>query len=252
MTTTVETEQAISIIRKSNRIVALSGAGISTEAGIPDFRSSGGLWEDSALMEQLSLSGFKRDPEGFYRSSMNLFSTIGQAQPTLAHRLLVQLEEMGKLQAVVTQNIDGLHQAAGSKTVYELHGTYHTGHCPECFDRFQMAGFYSQIQSGELKVPLCPKCVTSIKPDIVLFEDLLPEDAWDGAAEAASECDCMLVFGSSLVVYPAAELPLIAASNGAALVIVNLEKTAYDRMAKVVVHEKLGDFAKSAYAAFVS
>jgi NAD-dependent deacetylase len=114
-----------------------------------------------------------------------------------------------------------------------------------------MAKYYSQIQSGALKVPLCPQCVTTIKPDIVLFEDLLPEDAWDGAAEAASTCDCMLVFGSSLVVYPAAELPLIAASNGAALVIVNLEKTAYDRMARVVVRGKLGEFAQSAYAAFL-
>lgn len=245
-----DTEQAISIIKKSERIVALSGAGISTEAGIPDFRSSGGLWQDSDLMQQLSVSGFKRDPEGFYRESMKLFSTIGQAKPTLAHKLLSRLEELGKLEAVVTQNIDGLHQAAGSRTVYELHGTYHTGHCPVCGERFGMAEFYSRIQSGEIKVPFCPKCANCIKPDIVLFEDLLPAAAWEGAAEAASQCDCMLVFGSSLVVYPAAEIPLIAASSGAALVIVNLEETSYDRMARVVVRGRLGEFAKSAYAAF--
>jgi NAD-dependent deacetylase len=250
MNSVTHTEQAINLIRESSRIVALSGAGISTEAGIPDFRGHGGLWENEALMRQLSLSGFKRDPEAFYRGSMKLFSTMGQAKPTLAHKLLVRLEEMGKLTAVVTQNIDGLHHAAGSRKVYELHGTYHTGHCPKCSARFEMADFYSRLADGRLKVPLCPGCAKPIKPDIVLFEDLLPEDAWQGSVEAAAQCDLMLVCGSSLVVYPAAELPMIAISGGAALVIVNKEETACDGLAKVVVRGSLGEFAKSALAAF--
>jgi NAD-dependent deacetylase len=250
MNSMMQTEQAISLIRKSNRLVALSGAGISTEAGIPDFRGPDGLWENEELMQQLSLSGFKRDPEAFYRTSMKLFSTMGQAKPTLAHRLLVRLEEIGKLQAVVTQNIDGLHHAAGSKKVYELHGTYHTGHCPKCSARFEMADFYSRIESGHLKVPLCPGCAKPIKPDIVFFEDMLPADAWQGSADAAAQCDLMLVFGSSLVVYPAAELPMIAISSGASLVIVNMEETPYDSVAKVVVRGRLGEFAQSALAAF--
>ena len=110
-----QTEQAIDLIRKSDRIVALSGAGISTEAGIPDFRGPGGIWEDPAVLEQLSISGFRRDPEGFYRTSMKLFSMIASAKPTFAHQLLARLEELGKLKAVITQNIDGLHRAAGSK-----------------------------------------------------------------------------------------------------------------------------------------
>jgi len=247
----VDTQQAINLIRRSNRIVALSGAGISTEAGIPDFRGPGGMWEDSSLMEQLSVSGFRRDPEGFYRESLKLFSKISQAKPTPAHRLLARLEELGKIETVVTQNIDGLHRAAGSKKVFELHGTYRTGHCPECGKGFEMAGFYSDMESGRLKIPLCPGCGTTIKPDIVLFEDLLPVDAWQGSVDAAQRCDLMLVLGSSLVVYPAAELPMIAVSNGAPLVIVNLEGTAYDGMARVLVQGRLGDFAKSALATFV-
>jgi NAD-dependent deacetylase len=247
----VDTEQVIALIRKSSRIVALSGAGISTEAGIPDFRGPGGLWEDSSLLAQLSASGFNRDPEGFYQAHMKLFSTISGAQPTLAHRLLARLEELGKVEAVATQNIDGLHQAAGSKKVFELHGTYRTGHCPKCRAGFDLADAYVQIQRGQLKVPLCRACAVPIKPNVVLFEDPLPEDAWQGSVDAAAQCDLMLVFGSSLVVYPAAELPMIAVSNGATLVIVNLERTSYDGLARIVVQAKLGEFAKSALAAFM-
>ncbi len=244
------TEQAISLIRKSERIVALSGAGISTEAGIPDFRGPEGLWETSGLMETLSASGFSRDPESFYRGSVSLFKTIAGATPTLAHRLLAQLEKLGKMKAVVTQNIDGLHQAAGSGKVYEIHGTCRRGHCTKCDAGFEMAGFYAEIESGRLKVPLCDQCRVPIKPDVVLFEELLPVDAWNASVEAAETCDLMLVFGSSLVVYPAADLPMMALDSGARLAIVNLEPTCYDPMADVKIQEKLGEFAKYALAAF--
>ena len=124
MDTMVQTEQAISLIRKSNRIVALSGAGISTEAGIPDFRGPGGLWEDPKLLNQLSVTGFRNNTEGFYKQSVQLFSNMADAKPTLAHHLLAHLEKLGKIDAVATQNIDGLHRVAGSTKVYELHGTY--------------------------------------------------------------------------------------------------------------------------------
>jgi NAD-dependent deacetylase len=245
-----QTEQAISLIKKSSRIAALSGAGISTEAGIPDFRGPGGMWEDPNLLNQLSASGFRLNPEGFYKASMKLFSTIGRAEPTLAHRLLVRLEQLGKMEAVITQNIDGLHHRAGSAIVHELHGTYRTGHCTRCGTAYEMAAFYSEIEAGRLQVPLCAGCSVPIKPDIVLFEELLPVDAWQGSVDAAGNCDLMLVFGSSLVVYPAAELPMIALSNGAPLVIVNMEATGYDGMAAVTVRGKLGEFAKAASAAF--
>jgi NAD-dependent deacetylase len=250
MKTMQETEQAIALIRKSNRIVALSGAGISTEAGIPDFRGPGGIWEDPRMLEQLSISGFRSDPEGFYRTSMKLFSMIASAKPTFAHRLLARLEELGKLKAVITQNIDGLHRAAGSKEVYELHGTYKTGHCTRCGTSFEMDPFYSEIASGRLPFPRCPECRVPIKPDIVLFEEILPVEAWNASVQAAETCDLMLVFGSSLVVYPAAELPMIALENNARLVIVNLEPTSYDNLATVAIRGRLGDFCKAALCVF--
>ncbi len=244
-----KTQQAIDILRKSRRIVALSGAGISTEAGIPDFRGPGGMWEDPALFDRLSASGFSRSPTEFYKDSVKLFSKFAKAQPTAAHRLLVRLQQLGKMQAVVTQNIDGLHQAAGSATVYELHGTYRTGRCTKCAAVYEMAEFYSEIESGRLEVPLCSLCGAPIKPDVVLFEELLPVDAWQSSLEAVEKCDLMLVLGSSLVVYPAAQLPVMALSAGASLVIVNLEETDFDRMATVSVREKLGEFAEAALAA---
>ncbi len=245
-----QTEQVIDLIRRSKYVVALSGAGISTEAGIPDFRGPGGIWEDPAMLEQLSISGFHRDPEGFYRTSMKLFSMIASAKPTFAHRLLARLEELGKLKAVITQNIDGLHRAAGSKEVYELHGTYKTGHCPQCGASFEMDGFYSEVTSGRIPFPRCAECSVAIKPDIVLFEELLPVDAWNASVRAAEDCDLMLVFGSSLVVYPAANLPMIAIENGARLVIVNLEPTGYDNVATIAIQGRLGEFCKSALASF--
>jgi|WetSurMetagenome_2_1015567.scaffolds.fasta_scaffold35411_3 NAD-dependent deacetylase len=251
MKTMVQIEQAIDLIRKSQSIVALSGAGISTEAGIPDFRGPGGMWDDPQLLEQLSASGFNRNPAGFYQGSVKLFSAISRAAPTLAHRLLVRLEELGKIEAVVTQNIDGLHHAAGSTRVYELHGTLRTGHCTKCRAAYEMHPFYSEIENGRLKAPFCAACAAPIKPDVVLFEDSLPADAWDSSIAAAEKCDLMLIFGSSLVVYPAAELPMIALSGGARLVIVNLGETSYDGMATVTVQAKLGEFAKRALAAFM-
>jgi NAD-dependent deacetylase len=236
-------ERAIELIRNANRVVAFSGAGISTEAGIPDFRSKGGLWEDEELMMLMSSAGFRRDPAAFYRASLQMLPNIHRAEPTPAHNLVAQLEAQGKLAAVITQNIDGLHQAAGSQIVYEIHGSFRTGHCTACRAAFKMAEFYSQIERGEIELPLCTKCQSPIKPDVVLFGDLLPFDVWDRAVEAVRRCDLMLVLGSSLVVYPAAELPKTAIMRGAKLIIANREATDYDAVASVVVRGQLGDFA---------
>lgn len=251
MNNTDPTKQVISLIGNAKRIVALTGAGISTEAGIPDFRGPGGMWEDAEVMERLTLSGFHRDPAAFYQASRTLNSTIARARPTLAHRLLVHLEQLGKMTAVVTQNIDGLHRAAGSGTVYELHGTYRTGHCTKCRTGYEMKEFYSEIEQDRLQVPRCKECAAPIKPDIVLFEELLPVDAWEGAVSAVGNCDLMLVLGSSLVVYPAADLPMMAVKKGAQLVIINLEPTDYDRLATVAIRDRLGDFSHQALAAFI-
>jgi NAD-dependent deacetylase len=241
-------EQAIALIREARNIVALTGAGISTEAGIPDFRSPGGLWEDAEKLDLFSLSGFRRSPESFYRASSDLITAISRAEPTSAHRLLARLEEMGRLKAVATQNIDGLHTAAGSRAVYELHGTYRTGRCTQCSKAYEMAGFYAEVADGRLTMPLCSVCTAPIKPDIVFFEENLPEEVWEKSVAAAYACDLMLVFGSSLVVYPAAELPMMAIAGGAKLVIVNMEPTGHDSLAAAAIHGKLGDFARIAAA----
>ncbi|MGH9854732.1 MAG: SIR2 family NAD-dependent protein deacylase [Blastocatellia bacterium] len=238
-------EQATALICESRRIVAFSGAGISTEAGIPDFRSQGGFWEDEELMALMSSSGFRRDPAAFYQASLQMLPNIHRAEPTAAHRLLAELEVRGKLTAVITQNIDGLHQAAGSQTVYEIHGNFRTGHCVTCRAAYKMSDFYHQIERGEIKLPACIKCQSPVKPDVALFGDLLPFDVWDRAVEATQRCDLMLALGSSLIVYPAAQLPQTAISHGAKLIIVNREPTDYDAMASVVIRGQLGDFARA-------
>ncbi len=241
-------EQAIQLIQASSRIVAFTGAGISTEAGIPDFRSKGGLWEDAALMELMSAPGFRRNPAGFYRASMQLMPNLHRAQPTEAHQLLALLESRGQLSAVITQNIDGLHQAAGSKTVYEVHGSFRTGHCIGCGQPFEMAAFYEQLETSEHVLPRCHACQSPIKPDVVLFGDLLPFEIWNRSVQAAGQCDLMLVLGSSLVVYPAADLPKTALANGAKLIIVNREATECDSVADVVLNMELVDFSREVVA----
>ncbi len=199
-------------------------------------------------MNMLSAPAFKNDPAAFYRSCLHLVGSFFRAQPTPAHQLLARLEARGRLDAVITQNIDGLHQAAGSRTVYELHGTYRTGHCIRCKQKYEMVRFYEDIASRRLPVPLCSLCSGTVKPDIVLFQDLLPMEVWDLSRRAAENCELMLVLGSSLQVYPAAELPQVALDRGAALVIVNLEETPYDDQATAVLRVKIGDFACAAQA----
>ncbi|MFN0112553.1 MAG: SIR2 family NAD-dependent protein deacylase [Blastocatellia bacterium] len=237
-------ELAIQLIRNSSRIVAFTGAGISTEAGIPDFRSEGGVWENQELMELMSAPGFRRDPVAFYKSSMQLMPNIHRAQPTDAHKMLSLLEARGQLTAVITQNIDGLHQAAGSKTVYEIHGSFRSGHCAGCQAAYVMAKFYEQLERGEIDCPRCHKCQSPIKSDTILFGDMLPRVVWTRSVDAVGACDLMLVLGSSLVVYPAAELPVTAVSCGANLIIVNRSETELDYLANIAINCGLGDFSR--------
>ena len=238
-------ELAIALIKDAESIVALTGAGISTEAGIPDFRGPAGIWNNPELLSLMSARGFQTDPAGFYRASMARLPNITSAKPTAAHKLLAELEARGKLKAVITQNIDGLHHAAGSKTVYEIHGTIRTGHCTKCHASFKMAAVYEAIEAGEPLPPLCHDCQWPIKPDTVLFDEMLPMEVWRAAERAAEQCDLMLVLGSSLVVYPAAELPERAIRSGAKLIIVNLEPTDYDLRATLAIRSSLGTFTEA-------
>ncbi|MCI9221908.1 MAG: NAD-dependent protein deacylase [Oscillospiraceae bacterium] len=222
-------------IADSGSIVFFGGAGVSTESGIPDFRSVDGLYRqqyDEPPETILSHTYFQRRTADFYRFYRAKMLCL-DAQPNAAHRKLAELEAAGKLKAVVTQNIDGLHQAAGSQTVYELHGSIHRNYCTQCH------AFYGPdfIAGGE-GVPLCPVCGGLVKPDVVLYEEGLDQETVKGAVEAIRRADVLIVGGTSLVVYPAAGL--INYYGGNRLVLINRDPTPCDAQADLVIHDSIG------------
>lgn len=217
--------------------VALTGAGISTRSGIPDFRSpESGLWARFDPTEIASLRTFKRNPARFYNWLRPLAHIILTAEPNPAHHALVRLEAAGKLRYIITQNIDMLHTRAGSQAVCEIHGHLREGTCISCFEVYPAAMLFQNDT-----FPSCPKCGHAIKPNVILFDEQLPARALIHAQRAARRCDLMLVIGSSLEVYPAANLPVIARQAGAALIIINLTATPLDTRADVVIHANAAD-----------
>jgi len=241
-------EDAAELFRKANRVVVLSGAGISTPSGIPDFRSEGtGLWSRDEPMEVASLSTFRTHPERFFDWFRPLAAQIFQAQPNAAHLALAGLEQTGMTQTIVTQNIDMLHQKAGSKHVIEMHGTLRTLSCSCCFKKFDSEGYVKQfIDNGT--IPLCPNCNGILKPDVILFGEQLPQSAWFEAQNAARGCDLMVVAGSSLEVLPVAGLPMQVVDRGAHVIIINNSPTYRNVRADVVIMDDvatiLPDIAK--------
>ena len=222
-------------IADSGSIVFFGGAGVSTESGIPDFRSVDGLYRqqyDEPPETILSHTYFQRRTADFYRFYRAKMLCL-DAQPNAAHRKLAELEAAGKLRSVVPQNIDGLHQAAGSQTVYELHGSIHRNYCTQCH------AFYGPdfIAGGE-GVPLCPVCGGLVKPDVVLYEEGLDQETVKGAVEAIRRADVLIVGGTSLVVYPAAGL--INYYGGNRLVLINRDPTPCDAQADLVIHDSIG------------
>ena len=222
------------IINESNNIVFFGGAGVSTESGIPDFRSVDGLYNqkyDYPPEEILSHSFFERRTEyfyNFYREKMLFLD----AQPNAAHYKLAELEKAGKLKAVITQNIDGLHQKAGSKKVFELHGSVHRNYCRRCRKLYDAE--FIKNSSG---IPKC-ECGGLIKPDVVLYEEGLDGETIEGAVNAICEADCLIVAGTSLNVYPAAGF--IRYFRGKHFVLINLSATQADNMATLAIHDKVG------------
>ena len=212
---------AIELIRKAKRIVVLTGAGVSTPSGIPDFRSEGtGLWSRDEPLEVASLNTFRTAPEKFFQWFRPLAGQIFNAQPNAAHLALAELEKSGADVSIVTQNIDGLHQKAGSTKVFELHGTLRTLSCTQCFKQYESSPFIKlYIEDGA--IPLCPNCNGILKPDVILFGEQLPQSAWLEAQRATRQADLMLVAGSSLEVLPVAGLPMQAIDRGAHLIIIN-------------------------------
>ena len=232
-----EIEKLTQILRDSNNIVFFGGAGCSCESGIPDFRSASGLWNEKLKInltpEQLvSHTMFMRYPEEFFEFYRDKL-IYPEAKPNAAHIALAKLEEMGKLKAVVTQNIDGLHQAAGSKNVYELHGSVLRNYCMSC------NAFYDEKFILESKgIPTCPKCGGKVKPDVVLYEEGLDNDVITGAVRAISQADTLIIGGTSLVVYPAAGL--INYFRGKNLILINKSSTSADSNADLVIHDAIG------------
>lgn len=222
-------------IDQARRIVFFGGAGVSTESGIPDFRSQDGLYHqqfDVPPETILSHSYFCRHTADFYRFYRNKMICL-TAKPNAAHKKLAELEQAGKLSAVVTQNIDGLHQAAGSRRVLELHGSVHRNICTACGEIYD-AEWIMQT-SG---VPYCEKCGALVKPDVVLYEESLPEETLTEAVSEIADADLLLVGGTSLTVYPAAGL--LRYFGGAHLVLLNRDATAMDHMADLVIQEPIG------------
>lgn len=232
-------KKAAELLSSSLHAVALTGAGMSTESGIPDFRSPGGLWSRYDPSEFATLSSFLGDPSRFYRAASE-FLSVFTAEPNEGHRALAELEQMGVLKAVITQNIDGLHQAAGSRKVVELHGNLRECKCLSCGRVSPIEVLVGKlVQEGEIP-PLCNDCGGILKPNVVFFGEQLPRDALEEAFEQARRCDLMLVAGSSLVVSPANFLPPMAVEAGARLLIVNEEVTPMDAFASVVIRGKTG------------
>ena len=228
-------EQLQEVIDNSRRIVFFGGAGVSTESGIPDFRSVDGLYNqkyDYPPEEILSHTFFERKPEEFFRFYRDKMLALDK-KPNAAHLKLAELEKAGKLLAVVTQNIDGLHQAAGSRKVFELHGSVLRNYCRRC-RRFYSAQFIKDSEG----VPTC-ECGGVIKPDVVLYEEGLDDSTVNGALSAIMQADTLIIAGTSLTVYPAAGF--IRYFRGDTVVLINRDKTPFDSRADLVYHDKVGE-----------
>lgn len=236
---TEEIDELKKLIEKSNNIVFFGGAGVSTESNIPDFRSSSGLFNQKlnknfSPEELVSHSFFVMHPDEFYKFYKDKL-IYKDAEPNYAHKALAKLEEVGKLKAVITQNIDGLHQIAGSKTVYELHGCVHRNYCTGCNK------FYNLDEMLDLggNIPYCNECGSIVKPDVVLYEETLDEEVINNSIKAIEKADLLIIGGTSLVVYPAASF--VSYYRGKDTVLINKSKTGYDGNAQLIINDSIGN-----------
>lgn len=228
------------ILEKTQYLVFFGGAGVSTESDIPDFRSQDGLYHtkyDYPPEQILSHTFFKEHPDIFYRFYREKM-IYRDAKPNDAHIALAKLEQEGKLKAIITQNIDNLHQLAGSKKVLELHGTVAKNHCLRCHQEYSL----DDIMKSD-GIPYCPKCHGIIKPDVVLYEEALSEKVLMAAINEISKCDTLIIGGTSLRVYPAAGL--VRYFQGKSLVIINKEETQYQDVADLIINDKIGKVLKA-------
>lgn len=232
--------RAAELLRQSRCAVALTGAGISTPSGIPDFRSPySGVWDRVDPMAVASISAFQRQPADFFDWIRPLARLMRDAQPNPAHEALARLEGAGFLRSVITQNIDGLHQRSGSRRVHELHGHMRQATCVRCHQVQPAQGLIQDfIDDGQ--IPRC-SCGGVMKPDVILYGEQLSNQVLTAARQDAGECDLMLVAGSSLEIQPAASLPLEALNQGSRLIIVNYESTSLDPLADLCIHQNVAE-----------
>ena len=223
------------VVATARHCIVFTGAGISAESGIPTFRGAGGLWERHRPEELATPEAFARDPELVWRWYRWRQEVVYRAEPNPGHRAIAELEALGVVKAVITQNVDGLHQRAGSRDVVELHGSLWRARCVRC------GAVYRLDKPVEEIPPRCPRCGGLLRPDVVWFGEPLPQDAWERAVELASRSDAVLVVGTSGVVYPAAYIPRIAKDHGAVVVEVNVEESAVTPIADFFLRGKAGE-----------
>ena len=229
-------EKLVKLIEKSNCMTVFTGAGVSTLSGIPDFRGKHGVyndpWQGMEVEEIISMTFFRSEPGIFYKWAKDVWYRLEDYEPNIVHNTLTLLQEKGYLRSIYTQNIDMLHQRAGSKSVYEVHGSPEFHHCTRCRAKYTYAEIAPLVLRDEL--PICKKCGGVIKPDIIFYEESLNEDVLNAAWNEFSRSDLCLVLGSSLTVQPAASLPMLARRNGADIVIVNAQSTPQDYSATLL------------------
>jgi NAD-dependent deacetylase len=236
-------ERLAELIREHQPCVALTGAGISTESGIPDFRSPTGMWAQFDPLEYATLGAFQRDPEKVWRFYAPRFSMLTDVEPNRAHLALAELENYGLLCAVITQNIDLLHERAGSREVVEVHGSIRTSTCLSCGARYALDEVLGLLDAG---APRCTACGEVLKPDVVFFDELLPDEAIDRAYELTGKAGLLLVVGSSLQVWPVAELPLVTLRAGGKVAVVNDGPTSVDDRATLKIEAKASEVLSAA------
>ncbi|MBN1532602.1 MAG: NAD-dependent deacylase [Spirochaetes bacterium] len=230
--------KAADVIRRSQHMISLTGAGISTESGIPDFRSTGGLWEKYDPSIYASIETFHHNPEKVWQMIFDMLELTSGAVPNPGHRALARLEAMGLLKAIITQNIDNLHQEAGSERVIEYHGNASRLECLACGREYEVAGFPVQ----EKVPPRCGDCGKILKPSVVFFGEMIPHEALSRSQLLAEQADVVMVVGTSAVVYPAAGIPIVAKRNGAAIIEFNVSETDFTRsITDIFIQGKAGE-----------
>jgi NAD-dependent deacetylase len=225
------------LLRNAQYAVALTGAGISTPSGIPDFRSPNcGLWDTVSPQDVATLFSFRTKPQAFYDWIRPLAATMMNAQPNPAHLALSRMEQLGRLHCLITQNIDMLHTRAGSRSVVEVHGHMREMTCIACYQVYEAGRFIAPfLVTGE--IPRCPQCAGVLKPNVILFGEQLPVKELQAARRAAARCNVMLIAGSSLEVAPACDLPVLAHAQGASVILVNRDPTPVDYLAQIIIRD---------------